>query len=166
MNGLFQLHVDIFINYIERNMNAVGSKHPRDNLNEMYLWHLRLSHIREDRINRMKKIRQVVCWLSSHIRSMSYAFKKKWSSFSLLDMKKRPQRYLLWYILIFAAHLMCRPEEIFSTLFFIDDFSRYRYMYFMHHKSETFDKFKEFRHEVEKHTEMHLKALRSDQRGE
>ena len=32
---------------------------------------------------------------------------------------------------------------------FIDDYSRYGYVYLMHHKSETFDKFKEFRVEVE-----------------
>ncbi|KAL5573866.1 hypothetical protein UlMin_023463 [Ulmus minor] len=33
---------------------------------------------------------------------------------------------------------------------FIDDYSRYGYVYLMHCKSETFDKFKEFRVEVEK----------------
>ncbi|KAL5564391.1 hypothetical protein UlMin_027555 [Ulmus minor] len=33
---------------------------------------------------------------------------------------------------------------------FIDDYSRYGYVYLMHRKSETFDKFKEFRAEVEK----------------
>ncbi|MDM1575529.1 hypothetical protein HX016_23045, partial [Escherichia coli] len=33
----------------------IGSKHPRDNLNEKFLWHLRLGHIGEDRINRLVK---------------------------------------------------------------------------------------------------------------
>ena len=33
---------------------------------------------------------------------------------------------------------------------FIDDLSRYRYVYLMKYKSELFEKFKEFRHEVEK----------------
>ena len=33
---------------------------------------------------------------------------------------------------------------------FIDDLSRYGYVYLMKHKSEAFEKFKEFRHEVEK----------------
>ena len=33
---------------------------------------------------------------------------------------------------------------------FIDDLSRYGYVYLMRHKSEAFEKFKEFRHEVEK----------------
>ena len=34
-------------------------------------------------------------------------------------------------------------------LTFTDDFSRYKYIYLMKHKSETFEKFKEFQSEVE-----------------
>ena len=41
-----------------------------------------------------------------------------------------------------------RGYEYFIT--FIDDYSRYGYIYLMHHKSESFDKFKEFKAEVEK----------------
>ena len=33
---------------------------------------------------------------------------------------------------------------------FTDDLSRYGYVYLMKHKSETFEKFKEFQNEVEK----------------
>ncbi len=36
-------------------------------------------------------------------------------------------------------------------LTFIDDLSRYEYIYLMKHKSETFKKFKEFQSEVENH---------------
>ena len=36
-------------------------------------------------------------------------------------------------------------------LTFIDDLSRYGYIYLMKHKSETFQKFKEFQSEVENH---------------
>ena len=45
---------------------------------------------------------------------------------------------------------------------FIDDYSRYEYLYLMHCKSETFDKFKEFRVEVEKQLGVPIKSLRSD----
>ena len=47
-------------------------------------------------------------------------------------------------------------------IMFIDDLSRYGYVYLMRHKSEAFEKFKEFRHEVEKQTEKSIKVLRSD----
>ena len=48
-------------------------------------------------------------------------------------------------------------------IIFIDNFSWYVYMLLMRHKSEAFEKFKEFRHEVEKQTEKPMKVLRSDQ---
>ena len=50
--------------------------------------------------------------------------------------------------------------EYFVT--FIDDCSRYAYAYLMHRKSETFEKFKEFRVEAEKQLGKPIKALRSD----
>ena len=37
-------------------MNAIKSKPPRDSPNDRYLWHLRLGHIAEDRINKLEKI--------------------------------------------------------------------------------------------------------------
>ena len=47
-----------------------------------------------------------------------------------------------------------------------NDLSRYRYIYLMKHKSETFEKFKEFQSEVENHRNKRIKFLRSDRGGE
>ena len=47
-------------------------------------------------------------------------------------------------------------------LIFTDDLSRYEYIYLMKHKSETFEKFKEFQSEVENHRDKKIKFLRSD----
>ena len=49
---------------------------------------------------------------------------------------------------------------------FTDDFSRYGFVYLMKHKSEAFDKFKEYQSMVEKQTRKSIKVLRSDQGGE
>ena len=49
---------------------------------------------------------------------------------------------------------------------FTDDLSRYGYVYLMKHKSETFEKFKEFQSEVENQCGKKIKALRSDRGGE
>ena len=49
---------------------------------------------------------------------------------------------------------------------FTDDFSRYGYVYLMKHKSETLEKFKEFRNEVENQLGKKVKAIRSDRGGE
>src|SRR3954469_12617036 len=49
---------------------------------------------------------------------------------------------------------------------FTDDLSRYGYIYLMKHKSDTFEKFKEFQSEVENHHNRNIKFLRSDRGGE
>ena len=54
--------------------------------------------------------------------------------------------------------------EYFIT--FIDDYSRFGYVYLMKRKSEAFEKFKEFRVEVENQLGKWIKAIRSNQRGE
>ena len=54
--------------------------------------------------------------------------------------------------------------EYFVT--FINDYSRYGYIYLMHHKSETFEKLKEFKAEVENHRGKSIKSLQSDRGGE
>ena len=51
-------------------------------------------------------------------------------------------------------------------LTFTNDLSRYGYIYLMKHKYETFEKFKEFRSEVENHRNKKIKFLRSDHGGE
>ena len=49
---------------------------------------------------------------------------------------------------------------------FTDDHSRYGYVYLMQHKFETFEKFKEFRAEVEKQLDTYIKAIQSCRGGE
>ena len=51
-------------------------------------------------------------------------------------------------------------------LTFTDDLSGYGYIYLKKHKSETFEKFKEFQSEVENHRNKKIKFLRSNHRGE
>ncbi|KAK8923669.1 hypothetical protein KSP39_PZI019346 [Platanthera zijinensis] len=54
----------------------------------------------------------------------------------------------------------------FYFVIFTDDFSRYGYVYIMKCKSETFEKFKEFKNEVENQLGKRVKALRSNRGGE
>ena len=49
---------------------------------------------------------------------------------------------------------------------FIDDFNRYGYVYLMKHKSKSFEKFKEFKNEVQNQLGKCIKILRSDRGGE
>jgi hypothetical protein len=49
---------------------------------------------------------------------------------------------------------------------FTDDFSRYGYIYLMRHKSESFEKFKEFQNEVQNQLGKTIKFLLYDRGGE
>src|SRR5215216_513956 len=48
----------------------------------------------------------------------------------------------------------------------MDDLSRYGYIYFMKHKSQNFDKFKEFQSEVENQRNKKIKFLQADHGGD
>ncbi|KAL0413316.1 UNVERIFIED_CONTAM: Transposon Ty2-GR1 Gag-Pol polyprotein [Sesamum radiatum] len=67
---------------------------------------------------------------------------------------------------------VCRPLSILARggfsyfITFTDDHSRYGYVYLMGYKSEAFERFKEYRLEVENQTNRKIKALRSDRGGE
>ena len=59
--------------------------------------------------------------------------------------------------LLFLVHTdVCGPFDVLARdnyvyfITFIDDMSRYGYIFLMKHKSQIFERFKEFRHEVEK----------------
>ena len=51
-------------------------------------------------------------------------------------------------------------------IMFTDDLFRFGYVYLMKHKSEAFDKFKEYQSMIEKQTKKSIKILRSNRRGE
>ncbi|CAL9128152.1 unnamed protein product, partial [Musa textilis] len=49
---------------------------------------------------------------------------------------------------------------------FIDDYSRYMYIYLLHNKNEALDTFKVFKAEVENQCGKQIKIMRSDRDGE
>ena len=135
--------------------------------NNTYLWHLRLGHINLDRINRLVK--------DGPLRELTVGTLPFCESCLEGKMTKRPfsgkgQRADEPLQLIHSD--VCGPinvqarggYEYFVT--FIDDYSRYGYIYLMHRKSETFGKFKEFQAEAEKQLGKSIKSLRSDRGGE
>ena len=132
-----------------------------------YLWHLRLSHINLDRLNRLVK--------DGPLRNLNVGTLLVFESCLEGKMTKRPfsakgERSKEPLQLVHSN--VCGPlsvqargcYEYFVT--FIDDYSRYGYVYLMHKKSETFGKFKEFMAEDEEQLSKSLKTLRSYQGGE
>ncbi|WRX12109.1 Integrase [Theobroma cacao] len=75
------------------------------------------------------------------------------------------------YVLNLVHTNVCGPMNVEARegyeyfITFIDDYSRHGFVYLMHRKSESFEKCKEFKAEVEKQLGKPLKQLRSDQGG-
>ena len=55
IDSLYHLYVDANINLNKQVVSAIGQKRSRDQINQKYLWHHRVGHIREDRINKFEK---------------------------------------------------------------------------------------------------------------
>ena len=134
---------------------------------EAYMWHLRLGHINIDRINRLVK--------DGPLRELTVETLPVCESYLEGKMTRRPfaakgQRATQLLELVHSD--VCRPFNVQVRggyeyyVIFIDDYSRYAFTYLMVRKSETSEKFMEFRAEDEKQLVKSLKELRSDRGGE
>ncbi|KAM0046764.1 putative RNA-directed DNA polymerase [Helianthus debilis subsp. tardiflorus] len=160
-NGIYEIDVQTCNNiYHLSKRNKVG-------INETFLWHCRLGHISKARIK----------WLQSEgiLESTGQDSFNDCESCLACKLTKRPftgvgerANGLLGLIhtdVCGPFRTMTRNHERYFVTF-IDDYSRYAYVYLMKHKHETFEKFKEFQNEVENQLTRKIKILRSDRGGE
>ena len=135
--------------------------------NETYMWHLRLGHINSSRIHGLVK--------SGILNSLIFEPIPVCESCLEGKMTKRPfkakgNRATIQLELVHTD--VCGPMSVQARggyeyfITFTDDYSRYGYVYLMRHKSEAFDKFREYKAEAEKQLGIHIKQLRSDRGGE
>ena len=106
-----------------------------------YLWHCRLGHIG---VKRMKKLHA-----DGLLESLDYESLDAREPCLMGKMTKTPISGTMERAtdLLEIIHTDRSGYRYFLT--FTDDLSRYGYIYLMKHKSETFEKFKEFQSEVE-----------------
>ncbi|KAM1500447.1 hypothetical protein ACFX10_023002 [Malus domestica] len=134
--------------------------------NLSYLWHLRLYHINKNKIMRMSK-NGMLPQISAHdFDTCESCIKGK------MTRKSFSQHWISTNLLEIVHTDLCGPMrtkthrgmKYFVT--FIDDYSRYGYVYFLQHKNEALEKFKEFKAEVENQLGRSIKTLNSDRGGE
>ena len=169
INGLYFLTpMSYSINAIE---NTDDEQFPlskkRKVSNETYMWHLRLGHINSSKIHGLVK--------SGILNSLIFEPIPVCESCLEGKMTKRPfkakgNRATMQLELVHTD--VCGPMSVQARggyeyfITFTDDYSRYGYVYLMCHKSEAFDKFREYKAEAEKQSGVHIKQLRSDRGGE
>ena len=139
----------------------------RDNLKSSYLWHCHLGHISERRMIELHKCGSLGSFDYESFDTCESCLLGKMTKLLFKGKGERENR------LLDLIHTdVCGPMSVharggfFYSITFLDDYSRYGYLYFMGYKSEAFEKFKEFRNEVEKQLGRSTKALRSDRGGE
>ena len=156
-SGLFVLNLDSSDTHIH---NVEAKRCRVDNDSATYLWNCRLGHIG---IKRMKKLH--TDGLLESLGTCEPCLMVKMTKTPFSGTMERAKD------LLEIIHTdVCGPMNVRSGyryfLTFTDDLSRYGYIYLMKHKSETFEKFKEFQSELENHCNKKIKFLRSDRGGE
>ncbi|KAI3751877.1 hypothetical protein L2E82_22968 [Cichorium intybus] len=131
------------------------------------LWHCRLRHISKKRIAQLQK--------DGVLESFDLKSDDVCEACLLGKMTKSPFKgsFERGEGLLDIIHTdVCGPVRSTTrdaTRFYVtftDDYSRYGYIYLIKHKSDTFEKFKEFKNEVENQLGRKIKMLRSDRGGE
>ena len=75
-------------------MSAIGSKKSKDEVNLKYMWHLRLDHIREARINRLVKDDLLDSFLDESILVCESCLQKKMIKLPFIGYEKRTTEVL------------------------------------------------------------------------
>ncbi|KAH9704344.1 hypothetical protein KPL70_011418 [Citrus sinensis] len=135
--------------------------------NQCYLWHLRLGHINQNRIQRMIKDGLLGPLENESLSLCESCLEGKMTKrpFSAKGVRATVPLELVHTDVCGPINVQARGGyEYFIT--FTDDYSRYGYVYLMRHKSEALEKFKEYRAETEKQLDKNIKKLRSDRGGE
>ena len=134
--------------------------------NSAYLWHKRLGHISKERIQRLIKNEILSNLDFTDLEVCIDCIKGKQTKHTKKGATRSTQ-------LLEIIHTdICGPfdapsfggEKYFIT--FIDDFSRYGYIYLLHDKSQSVNALEMYIKEVERQLDKKVKIIRSDRGGE
>ena len=166
VDGLYIITHDkheLYNSKLENNSHVKSLKRKFPFTSDAYLWHLYLGHINSNRIQRLIK--------DGLLEPLDFNAFPVCESCLEGKMTKRPfnaKGRRAQDLLELVHSDVCGPMSIqarggyeyFITL--IDDYFRFGYIYLMKRKSKAFEKFKEFRAEVENQLGKHIKVIRSD----
>ena len=129
-------------------------------MNPTYFWHCRLGHINEKQISKLHQ--------DGLLDSFDFESYESCESCLMGKMTKAPfigQSETANDLLSLIHTDVCGPlssparGSYLYVITFTDDFSRYGYVYLMRHKSESFEKFKIFKNEVQNQFGKNIKML-------
>ncbi|KAM1563347.1 hypothetical protein ACFX10_037775 [Malus domestica] len=162
IEGLFHLETSSGMHCIESG-NTSKPKRTREEVNREKMWHLKHGHVNLNKIRKMLKDGYFCPLGNDQMGTHESCLKRKMTKSPFTGKGERAIE-----ILGLIHTDVCGPMSTTSRgglscyITFTDDHSRFRYVYLMKYKSESFESFKEFKNEVEKQTGKQIKILRSD----
>ena len=142
-------------------LSTRGVRRNLTNENSSSLWHKRLGHISKRRIERLVSDRILDSLDFAYFEICTNCIKGKQTNTRRFGANRATD------VLELIHTDVCGPwngQRYFIT--FINDFSRYGYLYLIHEKSQSLEVFKSFKVEVENQLNKRIKNVRSDRGGE
>ncbi|KAK1413802.1 hypothetical protein QVD17_35585 [Tagetes erecta] len=161
-NGMFMLNLDVSFGNDSVCMVSTSSD---SSLSKLELWHARLGHVHYKRLKEMSKISMIPAFEMNN---------EKCSTCMLTKITRKPHHDVVRdsKVLELIHSDLCDFHATPSignkkyVVTFIDDASRFCYVYLLHSKDETIEKFKIYKTEVELQRNELIKTLRTDRGGE
>ena len=144
----------------------VNRKQKRAHDVSLKLWHCRLGHISRGRIERLVKNDILPPLELSDLEQCRECIKGKYVKKIKKDAKRSAGILQIIHIDICGMFPIKSVVGYDSFITFIDDYSRYGYIYPIKERTEALDKFKIFKAEVEIQHNLKIKIVRSNHGGE
>lgn len=161
-NGMIRLN----LNYPSYdNSICMASTSTSNSLNKSQLWHARLGHIHYKRLKDMSKMSMIPAF-DMNIEKCKTCMLTKITRQPFKDVVRESKVLELIHSDLCDFHATPSLGNKKYVVTFIDDASRYCYVYLLHSKDEALDKFKIYKQQVELHKNELIKVLRTDRGGE
>lgn len=165
-DGLYRLNLKN--NYDESCVvqhELVGNKRGKVNEKSSLLWHRRLGHFSKERIQRLVNEGVLGKIDFTDFGTCVECIKAKHTNTSKKGAKRSNDLLEIVHTDICGPFSPCITGEKYFAIF-IDDYSRYMYLYLLFEKGDVFQAFKDYKVEVEKQLGKVIKIVRSDRGGE
>ncbi|KAF7835748.1 Retrovirus-related Pol polyprotein from transposon TNT 1-94 [Senna tora] len=164
-DGLFRVQLQDNTSYDTMHASSsIGIKRCATNENSSMLWHRRLGHISLERVKRLVKEGVLNALDFTDFNTCIDCIKGKQTNKTKKGAKRSSSLLEIIHTDICSPDVDSSNQKYFIT--FIDDYSRYMFLYLLNNKNEALDAFKVFKAEVEKQCDKHIKIVRSDRGGE
>ena len=162
-DGLFHIQLHNDVTYNSMHVTA-GLKRCVMNEESFMLWHRRLEHISIKRMKKLVNDGVLSTFDFADFETCVNCIKGKQTNKSKKGAKRSTNLLEIIHTDICCLDIDANSLKYFIT--FIDDYSRYMYLYLLHSKDEALDTFKVFKAKVENQFGKHIKIVRSNRGGE